>query len=137
MPPAIDQPFDIKFALEGRVVTMDAPRTVLERGVVYVDSGAIAAVQPENAPAPPRFEDVAVIHSRGTIYPGLIELHNHLPSTSCRCGTCRNSLPAGASGGTTLRNGNWSRPPCGCWARLQVSLRPWFGTWSANAWWPG
>ena len=58
---------------------MDAARTVLVRGVVYVDSGTIVAVLPEDAPAPVGFDDTPMTRSRGTIYPGLIELHNHLP----------------------------------------------------------
>jgi cytosine/adenosine deaminase-related metal-dependent hydrolase len=79
MPSTIDQPVDIRFALEGRVVTMDAARTVLDNGVVYVNSGNIVAVLPEDVPAPAGFDDVPITRSRGTIFPGLIELHNPLP----------------------------------------------------------
>src|ERR687897_640141 len=67
-----------KYALEGRVVTMDPSFTVVERGVVYVDGGRIAQVAPTNAPPPPGFQDAPVFGTRGTIYPGLIDLHNHL-----------------------------------------------------------
>jgi 5-methylthioadenosine/S-adenosylhomocysteine deaminase len=67
-----------RYALEGRVVTMDASYTVLERGTVYVEGDTIAAVSPTGAPPPPGFEDVASVGTRGTIYPGLIDLHNHL-----------------------------------------------------------
>ena len=79
MPAAIEEPTGLKLALEGRVVTMDAQRRVLERGVVYVDSGVIAQVLPEAATPPAGFEAVPLTRSRGTLYPGLIELHNHLP----------------------------------------------------------
>ena len=65
------------YALEGRVVTMDASFSVLDRGTVYVDGGHIAAVSPMGAP-PPGFEGVPVVATGGTIYPGLIDLHNHL-----------------------------------------------------------
>ncbi len=53
---------------------------VLASGVVYVDAqtGRIAAVQDANDPPPAGFEDAPVIATRGTLYPGLIELHNHL-----------------------------------------------------------
>jgi 5-methylthioadenosine/S-adenosylhomocysteine deaminase len=79
MPQPIDYAMNIKFALEGRIVTMDDNDTVLDRGVVYVDAGIIAEVKPEGALRPPGFENIELIRSRGTIYPGMIELHNHLP----------------------------------------------------------
>ena len=66
------------YALEGRVVTMDASYAVLERGVVYVDGNEILAVTPTGAVPPPGFESVVPVGTRGTIYPGLIDLHNHL-----------------------------------------------------------
>jgi 5-methylthioadenosine/S-adenosylhomocysteine deaminase len=67
-----------KFTLSGRVVTMDAALTVIPRGNVYVSVGRIAAVQPAAAPPPQDFVGEPVINCKGTIYPGLIELHNHL-----------------------------------------------------------
>jgi cytosine/adenosine deaminase-related metal-dependent hydrolase len=65
-------------ALAGRVVTMDDGFTVHDDGVVYVRDGEIAAVQDRDAAAPGGFEEVAAIETNGTIFPGLIELHNHL-----------------------------------------------------------
>jgi 5-methylthioadenosine/S-adenosylhomocysteine deaminase len=67
-----------RYALEGRVVTMDASFSVVERGIVYIDGGRIAEIAPTGAPAPPGFQEAPVISTRGTIYPGLIDLHNHL-----------------------------------------------------------
>jgi 5-methylthioadenosine/S-adenosylhomocysteine deaminase len=67
-----------KLALAGRVVTMDPGFAVIDRGVVYIDAGRVVAAQPRNAPAPAGFDGVAVTNSDGTIFPGLIELHNHL-----------------------------------------------------------
>jgi cytosine/adenosine deaminase-related metal-dependent hydrolase len=67
-----------RYALEGKIVTMDPHGTVLERGVVYIDQGQIVAVQADDAPAPPGFDGIKPIRSGGTLYPGLIELHNHL-----------------------------------------------------------
>ncbi len=67
-----------RYALEGRLVTMNADDTVLPRGTLYIDAGKIVAVLPTDAPAPVGFERVPVIKTSGTIYPGLIELHNHL-----------------------------------------------------------
>ena len=66
-------------AVSGRVVTMDAASRVLPQGTVYVDAGRIVAVTPVGEPAPAGFETVPVVRTGGTLYPGLIELHNHLP----------------------------------------------------------
>src|SRR5215510_2457423 len=67
-----------KLALSGRVVTMDENFTVLARGVVYIDKASIVAVQDAAAPPPPGFESVQAVATEGTLFPGLIELHNHL-----------------------------------------------------------
>ncbi|MFL6239317.1 MAG: amidohydrolase family protein [Actinomycetes bacterium] len=66
-------------ALAGRVVTMDRARTVVTNGVVYARDGSVVDVRPMAASPPEGFEPVRVTHTRGTIFPGLIELHNHLP----------------------------------------------------------
>lgn len=63
-----------RYALEGRVVTMDHSYTVLKRGMVYVDGNRIVAVRPTGAAAPARFEGAPVMWTRATIYPGLIDL---------------------------------------------------------------
>lgn len=67
-----------KLALAGRAVTMDDAFTVRTKAVVYIDRGLIVAVQDATQPAPAGFESVAKVETGGTIYPGLIELHNHL-----------------------------------------------------------
>lgn len=63
--------------LEGRVVTMAGP--VIEHGAVYVRGDVIVAVQPIEAVPPDGFEGVARLQTGGVIYPGLMDLHNHLP----------------------------------------------------------
>lgn len=75
-PPTLDS--QSRYGLEGRIVTMDAANDVLDRGIIYVEGGRIAAVLPTNAPAPPNFQNAPILKTGGTIYPGLIELHNHL-----------------------------------------------------------
>jgi 5-methylthioadenosine/S-adenosylhomocysteine deaminase len=65
-------------ALAGRVVTMDDAFTVKDDAIVYVDQGRIVAVQDRAVPAPPNFGGVAVVETDGTLFPGLIDLHNHL-----------------------------------------------------------
>ena len=67
-----------KLALAGRVVTMDDAFTVRNDAVIYIDRGAIVAIEDRGQPPPAGFEDVAQVNSRGTLFPGLIELHNHL-----------------------------------------------------------
>jgi 5-methylthioadenosine/S-adenosylhomocysteine deaminase len=67
-----------KQALRGRVVTMDSVSSIRNDGVVYIDQGAIVAVLDRQQPPPAGFEAVVPVHTSGTIFPGLIELHNHL-----------------------------------------------------------
>jgi 5-methylthioadenosine/S-adenosylhomocysteine deaminase len=64
--------------LRGTVVTMRPGGAVLAQGEVYAgDDGLIAAVTPGD-PAPPGFQDAPRVAAGGLIYPGLIDLHNHL-----------------------------------------------------------
>jgi cytosine/adenosine deaminase-related metal-dependent hydrolase len=67
-----------KLAIAGRVVTMDDAFSVRAEGVVYVDQGRIVDVRDKADTAPDGFEGTPVFDTGGTIYPGLIELHNHL-----------------------------------------------------------
>jgi hypothetical protein len=76
--PAVDAADGPRLALAGQIVTMDEQRTVLKTGVLYLDKGAIVAVQDKAAPPPADFAGVPVTETNGTIYPGLIDLHNHL-----------------------------------------------------------
>ncbi|MDQ3979252.1 MAG: amidohydrolase family protein [Actinomycetota bacterium] len=83
-PIPIDPLHGAKAALAGRVVTMDAARRVLDDAVAYLEGGLIVDVRERSDPAPAGFEAVAVIETAGTIYPGLIELHNHLAYDALR-----------------------------------------------------
>src|SRR3546814_1388693 len=65
-------------ALRGRVVTMDDDDTVIDDGIVYIRGTHIAAVADEDDPPPAGFEGVRPRKVGGSIYPGLIDLHNHL-----------------------------------------------------------
>src|SRR5207248_10199044 len=51
---------------------------VSDAGGVYTRGSEIAAGQEREAPPPAGFDAVAPIETRGTIFPGLIDLHNHL-----------------------------------------------------------
>jgi len=77
-PGPIDPLTGPKLAVAGRVITMDDTFTVYADAVVYIDRGAIVAVQDHAQPAPAGFEGVRPVLTRGTLFPGLIELHNHL-----------------------------------------------------------
>ena len=67
-----------KLALAGRVVTMDDAFSTKSDAVVYIDKGNIVGIQDRAEPAPPDFAGVPIVETEGTIFPGLIELHNHL-----------------------------------------------------------
>ena len=57
---------------------MDDAFTIKADAVVYIDRGAIVAVRDRAEPAPIGFDGITPLSTGGTIYPGLIELHNHL-----------------------------------------------------------
>lgn len=64
--------------LSGRVVTLDAGSTIHRAGYVCIKGNTIAAVAADKTAIPAEFSAVAPVDTKGTIYPGLIELHNHL-----------------------------------------------------------
>lgn len=64
--------------LLGRVATMNDNFEVLEDHALYVKNGVIEALRPASAPAPAGFEQTARVTTGGTIYPGFIDLHNHV-----------------------------------------------------------
>lgn len=67
-----------RYALIGRVVTMDDHRTVHEDMALEIDHGRITGLRPAGDPPPDGWGDAPRIRVDGTIYPGLVELHNHL-----------------------------------------------------------
>ena len=68
------------FLLKGRVVTMDGENNVINDGNVMIRDGKITGVWASNSnpPAGVDFTDVPIVETEGTIYPGLIDLHNHV-----------------------------------------------------------
>jgi imidazolonepropionase-like amidohydrolase len=68
----------MKFVLRGTVATMDSEFAVLTNGAIYVDGNTIAAVADRAAPPPAGFAGATMVDTAGIIFPGLIELHNHL-----------------------------------------------------------
>ncbi len=67
-----------RFALSGRIVTMNESRQVLKQGTIWIHQERIISITDVAAPAPAGFETIQPIQTNGTIYPGMIELHNHL-----------------------------------------------------------
>jgi 5-methylthioadenosine/S-adenosylhomocysteine deaminase len=93
------------FVLRGTVVTMRPEGQVLSGGAVYVgDDGLIAAVTPLDA-VPDGFSGALQISAGGLIFPGLIDLHNHL---------MYNSLPLWTEPSRTVpwtSHNQWGRAP--------------------------
>lgn len=67
-----------KQALRGRIAQMDDDFNVISDGIVWIDGEKIVAAKAAGKPRPAGFEQVQVETTGGTIFPGLIELHNHL-----------------------------------------------------------
>jgi hypothetical protein len=74
----IDTATSAPIALSGRVVTMNDTLQVVNDGTVYMRNGDVVAVEHNGWPVPAGFESAPLVATRGTIFPGLIELHNHL-----------------------------------------------------------
>ncbi len=98
----IDPAASPRIALRGRVVTMNDAFQVITDGCVFTENGSIVAVQDAQRPPPPGFGNVAVTDTGGTIYPGLIDLHNHLPY---------NVLPLWQVPKKFTNRGQWTRHP--------------------------
>jgi 5-methylthioadenosine/S-adenosylhomocysteine deaminase len=82
--PPIDPLDGPKLAIAGDVVAMDEALNVTRDGCVYIDKGAIIAIRRAADPRPPGFENASIVNSGGTIFPGMIELHNHLAYNALR-----------------------------------------------------
>jgi len=70
-------PLSDKYVLEGRIVTM-GPQGVIPDGAIYIEKNLIKAIQNADDPEPSGFKNTERVRTGDTIYPGLIELHNHL-----------------------------------------------------------
>ena len=68
------------YLLKGRVVTMDGENNVLNQGNVMIRDGMISGVWSDAGTIPSGVDltNVPIIETNGTIYPGLIDLHNHM-----------------------------------------------------------
>ena len=66
------------YVLKGRIVTMTGEANVLNEGHVLVQDGMIEAVWEDSVPSDIQLTNVPIIETNGTIYPGMLDLHNHL-----------------------------------------------------------
>ena len=65
--------------LYGRLVTFDPERPVIDDGALYIGADErIAGVQRRSDKQPVGFDGAARLETRGCVYPGLIDLHNHM-----------------------------------------------------------
>ena len=87
-----------KFVLSGRVATLASGGQVISDGFVCVANDIIASVTAVQAGIPPEFSAAPLIHTGGTIYPGMIELHNH---------PAYNAVPLWSVPARYLNRGQW------------------------------
>lgn len=66
-----------RVSLRGRLITFDSQDSVIDDGIVCIEDQAIRYVGPMGTALPAEFQRAPVVQTGGTIYPGLIELHNH------------------------------------------------------------
>jgi 5-methylthioadenosine/S-adenosylhomocysteine deaminase len=60
-------------------VTFDDQRPDIPDGVLYIDdTGIIQGVAAQGEPAPAGFDDATRVDTGGLVYPGLMDLHNHM-----------------------------------------------------------
>jgi cytosine/adenosine deaminase-related metal-dependent hydrolase len=75
--PVIDPLESPQYALHGIIATMAAPNEII-KGTIFVNAARIEAIIPDGKPVPEALAGYPVIKTKGTIFPGFIELHNHL-----------------------------------------------------------
>ncbi len=63
--------------LQGRIVTMNDAGDVLPDARVWLRDGKIEAIFKKGESLPPDAKKAVLINTRGVIYPGMIDLHNH------------------------------------------------------------
>ena len=68
---------DTGFVLVGKVVTMNDAGDVLPNARVWLAGGKIMAIARAGDALPDAAKDAPVVDSKGVIYPGIIDLHNH------------------------------------------------------------
>jgi 5-methylthioadenosine/S-adenosylhomocysteine deaminase len=109
----VDEDIGPTFVLVGRIVTMAARGEVLERAQLVVTRGRIAALVPAGSDLPAEYAETPRIETRGTIYPGLLDLHNHF---------VYNVLPLWVAPRQYSNRSQWPRAP-GYASEVQLPVR--------------
>lgn len=73
-----DHIHDGSYVLGGRLVTMESENSVIENGYLLVEDGQITQIWENSIPENVSLQNVPIVDTNATIYPGLIDLHNHL-----------------------------------------------------------
>ena len=68
---------DTGLIIKGKVVTMNDAGDVLPNARVWLANGKIMAIAKAGESLPEAAKDALVIETKGVIYPGMIDLHNH------------------------------------------------------------
>ncbi len=68
---------DTGLIIKGKVVTMNDAGDVLPNAQVWLANGKIMAIAKAGDSLPEAAKDAVVIETKGVIYPGMIDLHNH------------------------------------------------------------
>lgn len=68
-----------RIVLCGDIVTMNDDHDVILNGLLCIEGKIIKAILSEGEQLPNEFQDIIPTVINGTIYPGLFDLHNHLP----------------------------------------------------------
>ena len=66
------------YILQGRIVPMTGENDAIENGNIMIQDGMIVAVWADGEVPPINTDDITVHDTEASIYPGLIDLHNHM-----------------------------------------------------------
>jgi len=66
------------YILQGRIVPMTGENDAIENGNIMIDDGIIVAIWADGDIPPINTDDITIHDTEASIYPGLIDLHNHM-----------------------------------------------------------
>ena len=123
------------YILKGRIVTMTG-QGVIENGNIMIEGGLIVAVWADGEIPPINTDNITVYDTDATIYPGLIDLHNHMHYNHIPLWDFEVHLSdsqKSEEGGYTNRyqwGNNWDYGPSITWMKTNVQS---FNRWDMSA----
>jgi 5-methylthioadenosine/S-adenosylhomocysteine deaminase len=66
-----------RYVLRGRIVTMNSAHDIIHDGFICIENDTIAHLGNWNGILPVPFDSAPLVPVNGSVYPGLVELHNH------------------------------------------------------------